>query len=104
MLWNILKRDFIQCTMHMFRVIYVFLNRFPYSKFCMKLKYFWHVNIIYIKQVIVVIIFLLPPFIFIYVFYYRNEPSDCNSITYWNLKVYTIPEGTCPDWHNCVQQ
>lgn len=34
----------------------------------------------------------------------RNEPSDCNSITYWNLKVYTVPEGACADWHNRVQQ
>lgn len=34
----------------------------------------------------------------------RNEPSDCYSITYRYLEVSTIPEGTCPDWHNCIQQ
>lgn len=34
----------------------------------------------------------------------RNEPSDCNSITYWNLKVCTVPEGACPDGHNRLQQ
>lgn len=34
----------------------------------------------------------------------RNEPPDCNSITYWNLKVYPVSEGARPDWHNRIQQ
>lgn len=35
---------------------------------------------------------------------HRDEPPDCYSITHWHLKVSTIPEGTCLDRHNCIQQ
>ena len=74
---------------------------FAYSKFCTKLKYFWQVNVIYIKHVIVVIIFLLPPYTFVF---FITEMSRQTATAYWNLKVRAIPEGACPDGHNRLQQ
>lgn len=107
MLWNIVKTDFIQCTVHIFCVIDVVLNPVCFILLTVNFALNFQVFLAskcYLYKTCYSCNYFSPASLYFCVFYYRNEPSDCNSITYWNLKVRTVPEGACPDGHNRLQQ